>query len=338
MKCVQFESVGEPADVLQTVERDVSAPKHGEVRVRMLASPLNPSDLMFVRGTYGVTPALPQIPGFEGVGVVEESGGGLRGKLFMGKRVAVLNKSGGNWAEYAIVPADQVIPLSKSLSLEQAATFFVNPATAWIMTQEVLQVPPGAWLLQTAAGSSLGHMIIRLGKTLGFRTLNVVRNPDQASELEAAGATAVVVFDAARGSKEDFRAAVRKVLGDDPLQYAIDPVGGDTGSAVLQCLSHSARMLVFGTLSEQPIQISPRTLMTNNVKVEGFWLGNFMESKGLLFKLKLVRRITQLINDGVLASEIADRFSLDQVREAVQAVERPNRAGKSLIVMAPSSS
>ena len=92
-------------------------------------------------------------------------------------------------------------------------------------------------------------------------------------------------------------------------------------------------MLVFGTLSEQPIQISPRTLMTNNVQVEGFWLGNFMDTKGLLFKLKLVRRITRLINEGVLASEVTDRFSLDRVKEAVQSTERPNRVGKSLIVI-----
>ena len=144
MKCVQFETVGEPRDVLQVVERDLPAPQHGEVRVRMLASPVNPSDLMFVRGTYGVKPSLPQVPGFEGVGVVEESGGGLRGKIFRGKRVAVLNKSGGNWAAQTVVPADQVIPLSSSLSLEQAATFFVNPATVWIMTQEVLKIPSGA--------------------------------------------------------------------------------------------------------------------------------------------------------------------------------------------------
>ena len=127
MKCVQFKSTGEPRQVLKCVERDAPSPKHGEVLVRMLASPVNPSDLMFVRGVYGVEPHLPQSPGFEGVGIVEASGGGLRGKLFRSKRVAVLNRAGGNWSEYAVVPAAQVIPLSSRLSMEQAAHVFRKP-------------------------------------------------------------------------------------------------------------------------------------------------------------------------------------------------------------------
>ncbi|MCP4170051.1 MAG: alcohol dehydrogenase catalytic domain-containing protein, partial [Fuerstiella sp.] len=102
MKCEQFESTGEPGQVLQCVQRDRPSPQHGEVLVRMLASPVNPSDLMFIRGVYGLEPHLPQSPGFEGVGVVEASGGGLRGKLFRGKRVAVLNRAGGNWSEYTV--------------------------------------------------------------------------------------------------------------------------------------------------------------------------------------------------------------------------------------------
>ncbi len=333
MKCVQFDSVGAPAEVLKIAERDSPLPKHGEVRVRMLASPINPSDLMFVRGTYGIDPVLPQIPGFEGVGVVEESGGGLRGTFFRGKRVAVLNRSGGNWAEYAVVPADQVVPLSSSLSLEQAATFFVNPATAWIMTQEVLKVRKGAWLLQTAAASSLGRMVIRLGKHLGFRTLNVIRNAEQSGELEAAGATAVVAFDPDCDSIEKFHSVVHKVVGRDGLRYAIDPVGGETGSAVIKCLSHSAQMLLFGTLSEQPLNVLPRTLMANNVSVQGFWLGNFMDSKSLFFKLSLVRKITKLIQQGVLTTDVANKFTLDQIQDAVKSAEQRNRSGKALLVM-----
>ena len=149
---------------------------------------------MFVEGVYGRQPALPQVPGFEGVGIVEENGGGLRGRMFMGKRVAVLNQDGGNWAEQVVVPAKQVIPLSSRLSTQQAATFFVNPATAWVTTQEVLQIPKGAWLLQTAAASQLGRMIVRLGKQMGFRTLNVVRNKAQVELLKSQGADDVIVF------------------------------------------------------------------------------------------------------------------------------------------------
>ena len=332
MQQVVFETVGEPSQVLKTnTMSDLPSPGRGEVVVRMLASPINPSDLMFIRGIYGIKPSLPASPGFEGVGIVESSGGGLKGKLFTGKRVAVLNKQGGNWAGRVVVPDSQVIPLSSRLSVEQAATFFVNPATAWIMTQEVLKVPRGAWLLQTAAGSSLGRMIIQLGRHCGFRTINVVRREQQADELKSAGADEVITFDPRSQDAQYLQSAVHNIVGADGVGYAIDPVGGAVGSAVTGCLGQAGRMLVFGTLSDGPLQFSSRTLMTKSASVEGFWLGNFMNTVSLPFKLRLVRRITGLIQQGVLASNIAATYSLGQVCEAVVAAEDSSITGKVLL-------
>ena len=94
--------------------------------------------------------------------------------------MAVLNSNGGNWQENVVLPARQLVPLPDDIADEQAAMFFVNPATALAMTQHVLRVPPGAWLLQTAAASTLGRMVIRLGQHFGFRTINVVRRSEQA--------------------------------------------------------------------------------------------------------------------------------------------------------------
>ena len=110
----------------------------------MLASPINPSDLMYVSGQYGLKPRLPATPGFEGVGIVEATGGGLLGRLRKGKRVAVIYDRIGSWAEYTVTKARQVVPVPDDLGDEQAATFFVNPATAIIMTHDVLRVPSGA--------------------------------------------------------------------------------------------------------------------------------------------------------------------------------------------------
>jgi NADPH:quinone reductase-like Zn-dependent oxidoreductase len=311
MKCLLFEQTGNPADVLKLAERERPQPGNGEVLVRMLASPVNPSDLMFVEGAYGVDPQLPQVPGFEGVGVVESSGGGLRGRLMTGRRVAVLNRSGGNWAEFTVVPADQVIPLSGSLSVEQAATFFVNPATAWVMTQEVLQVSTGEWLLQTAAASSLGRMIIRLGKHLGFRTVNVVRRSSQVDELQRLGADQVVVFDDRSDGPEVLAERVHEATSAQPIRCAVDPVGGATGSGALQALGERGRLLVYGTLSEQPLNFSPRELMTRGAAVEGFWLGRYMQQQGLVKKLLLVRRLTKLIESGVLQTDNCYRIPLE---------------------------
>ena len=334
MKAVRFELTGHPDQVLQIIELEKPKPGPGEVLVRMLAAPVNPSDLMFVRGQYTVAAQCPATPGFEGVGIVEESGGGIRGRLFRGKRVVVLNRRGGNWADYAVVPADQIIPVSRSLSLEQAATFFVNPATAWVMTREVLQVPRGAWLLQTAAGSALGRMIIRLGRHCGFRTLNVVRREAQAAVLQKLGADHVEVFNGSESDAEHFRRHVADVVGRSGLKYAVDAVGGRIGSAVIQSLGAGGRMLAFGTLSGEPLQFSPRTLMTVGSQVEGFWLGNFMMQQGLLFKLRLVRRLTKLIQSGILRSDIAAGFSLDLIGDAVRSAEDSSRTGKTLLRIA----
>jgi NADPH:quinone reductase len=335
MKSIRFESLGEPSTVLRCVQTDPPVPKHGEVLVRMLASPVNPSDLMYVRGRYTTAPRLPASPGFEGVGIVESSGGGLRGRFFRGKRVVVLNRVGGNWSEYVVVPSHQVIPISAALPVEQAATFFVNPATAWVMTQEVLRVPPGGWLLQTAAASSLGRMIIRLGKHRGFRTFNVVRRESQVAALKALGADHVEVFDGPSGTVDALRQSIQQVTGMDGVLYAVDAVGGETASAVLSCLARKGHMLVYGTLSSAPMQFSPRTMMTVGSRLDGFWLGNFMTEVSLPFKLRLVRRITQLIQQGILATTIRGTYALDDVCTAVAEAERPDQEGKILIRMNP---
>src|SRR5687767_2421982 len=99
LKAVVFDRHGDPGQVLQVRDVPPAEPKFRQVRVRMLAAPINPSDLLTIEGRYGKLPSLPATPGFEGVGVVEASGGGILGALRKGKRVAVINSNGGTWAE-----------------------------------------------------------------------------------------------------------------------------------------------------------------------------------------------------------------------------------------------
>src|SRR5579875_3255851 len=107
MRAAVFEEFGEPTEVLRVCDVPDPHPGPGEVRVRMIMSPVNPSDLLVVRGRYGVLPPLPATPGFEGGGVVDEVGPGLLGRLVKGRRVVAINGAGGNWAEYAVIPAKQ---------------------------------------------------------------------------------------------------------------------------------------------------------------------------------------------------------------------------------------
>ncbi len=342
MKAAVFESTGAPESVLTIKDLPEPEPNHGQVKVQMLCCPVNPSDLMFVRGQYTLSADLPATPGFEGVGIVEAAGGGLRAKMMLGKRVSVLSRRGGNWAEKNVVSASQVIPFSNlltgRLSLEQQATFFVNPVTAFVMCRNILRVAAGEWLLQTAAGSVLGHMIIRLGKRYGFKTLCVVRREEQVAELKAAGADATIWFDPTEHSLDQFRAAVAAATGASTdhsvIHSAIDCVGGATGSAVVSVLGKRANMLAFGTLSGKPLEVPSRSLMTPGASISGFWLGNDMETLKLPAKLKLVRTVSGLIRENVLASTIGSSFSLDEVVPAVKAAELPGKDGKVLLNIA----
>jgi NADPH2:quinone reductase len=327
VKAVVFDRTGPPDEVLAVREVPTPAPGRGEVRVRMLASPVNPSDLLYVGGQYTVAPTLPATPGFEGVGVVESSGGGLLGRFLVGKRVVVMGSRTGNWAEFAVASAKQCIPVPADLTDEQAATFFINPATALAITRHVLSVPPGEWLLQTAAGSALGKMVIRLGREHGFRTLNVVRRREQVEELKALGADRVLC-DADGPLPEQ----VRKIVPDG-VRYALDPVGGATGSNVLLCLAPGGRLVVYGTLSGEPITVHPRFLIEGRT-VEGFWLGRWAKSRSLPQKLRLVRQIRRLIRSGVLTTEVAATYPLEQVTEAVRRAAAPGKGGKVLLSIA----
>jgi NADPH:quinone reductase-like Zn-dependent oxidoreductase len=310
VKRVVFDRFGPPAEVLR-IQDDVPAPQpgRGEVLVRMLASPINPSDLMYIAGKYGLKPTLPATPGFEGVGVVEATGGGLLGWLRKGKRVAVINDRIGNWAEYTVTKARQVVPVPDEMSDEQAASFFVNPATALVMAQDVLKVTRGAWLLQSAAGGELGKMVIRLGYKFAFRTINVVRRREQVEELKKLGADHVIVE-----SDGAIPEQVRKLVPDG-VRYAIDPVGGETGSQVIAALSQGGRCLLYGSLTDEPVSVHPRQLIGNDLRVEGFWLGAWAKQQGVLTMLKLFRRVRALMS----------------VSKAVEHASAPGKGGKVLL-------
>jgi NADPH:quinone reductase len=175
MKAVRFDHYGEPTDVLSVTEQPVPEPGPGEVRLKIKLSPVNPSDLLYVRGHYsGVAEHFPSGAGFESVSAIDALGPGVEG-LSVGQRVFAHNGRGGNWSEYAAVAAQTAWPVPDDLPDAQVASLMINPATAILMVRHVLAVPRGQWLLQSAAGSELGRMIIRLAKHDDIRTINVVR-------------------------------------------------------------------------------------------------------------------------------------------------------------------
>jgi NADPH:quinone reductase len=326
MKAIVFDQFGEPADVLKVRDMPTPTPGPGEVRVRMIASPVNPSELLVVRGRYGVLPHLPATPGFEGVGVVDQVGSGILGHLVKGKRVTVINGNGGNWAEYVVIPARQARPVAADIPDEQVASFFVNPATVLAMVRHVLAVPKGEWLLQSAAGSTLGRMIIKLGRHDGFKTLNVVRRREAIDELKALGGDAVIAT-----SVGPIEEQVGRLTAGAGVRFAVDPVGGATGTGLFRSLAADGRLLVYGSLANEPLQVDTRLMIAGKRVIEGFWLGHWMRDRSIPSALKLFHEIAGLIRGGVLATELGAAFPLDAIGDAVREAEVVGRRGKVLL-------
>ena len=160
----------------------------GEVLVRVAASPVNPSDLMFLEGRYAFKKELPAIPGIEGSGRVVAVGSGLLARRLANRRVACATKpmGGGAWAEYAIARAEQCLALPDRIDDEHGAMSLVNPLAAVGLMERIAALRSRSFV-STAAGSALGQMLRRIARTRQFEVINVVRRADQAERLRREG-------------------------------------------------------------------------------------------------------------------------------------------------------
>jgi NADPH2:quinone reductase len=323
MKSVRFGEFGNPSEVLRVEEVERPAPGAGQVLVRMRARPVNPSDLLTVQGLYGALPKLPATPGLEGMGEVAEVGEGVT-HLRAGQRVIPLGVV-GTWQEYLVAGAAQVIPVPDSVSDQTAAQFVVNPLTAWIMIEE-LGLRPGEWLLQTAAGSTLGRVVLQLARLRGFKTINVVRRRAQAEELKALGADEVISTD-----DEDVVERVKEITGREGLTKAIDAVGGETGGAVVRVLGRGGLLLVYGLLSMEPLPVDSGRMIFTTSTIRGFWLGEWFRSAPPERQQAVTAELLRLMATGEVVPPVEAEYPLSEVLAAIEHSVRPGRGGKVLL-------
>jgi NADPH:quinone reductase-like Zn-dependent oxidoreductase len=201
-----------------------------------------------------------------------------------------------------------------------------NSISALAMVHDVLRVRRGSRLLVTAAGSALGKDIVRLGRRDGFRTVCVVRSDANTAELLSLGAEAVIDT-----SRQDLVREVARLTNGQGVEFALDCVGGELASEVVRCLAAGGHLLVYGTLSDEPMRIRSRDLMMPNAKVTGFYLGNWIARQSPLRLLSVLRMVRKLSAEGVFRATVAEVFPLENVAEAVAAAMAPGRTGKILL-------
>jgi NADPH2:quinone reductase len=317
---------GRPSS-LQVETRPVPRPSQSQVLVRVTASPINPSDLLFVRGLYGVKKPLPTVPGFEGSGTVVASGG-VTGRLLVGRRVACLAPSDGDglWAEYAVVELPRCLPLRSHISDEQGASLFVNPFTAWALMERAREGGHAA-LAQTAGASALGRMLLALAKKAQVPMVHVVGRAEQVELLKTLGAEHVL-----SSHESGFEERLRQACQELKVSLAFDAVGGRLTGQLLQGMPDGSTVIVHGLLSEQECHIPPRELIFANKKVEGFWLERWGEQGSGREKLKASMAVPALVGRE-LETPVRARLPLESAGDALRIASTDRTAGKVLFIL-----
>lgn len=315
---------------LSIEDRPIPKLKSGQVLVKVHASPINPSDTLFIQGKYGFKKPTPVVPGFEGSGVVVASGGGILANRLLGKPVICANQAEGDglWAEYFVTSGLMAVPLQEGISLDQAATALVNPLTAWAIMDMAKRGKHRA-IVHTAAASALGKMLIRLQARFGVKVINVVRREEQVAMLKALGAEHVLNSTAA-----DFDDQLKRVCDAYKATLAFEAVTGELTGRVLSALSHGGRVKVYGTLSLEDCKVSPNDLIFQKKVVEGFWMSDWIAERNLIQTFLAFNSVQKFLKDE-LQSTVRARYSLEQFAEAIADYNTNMTEGK--VLLTPSS-
>ena len=335
MKALIFEKTGEPGEVLQIRDIPAPVPGPGTILVRVLLSPVHPADLHVMRGRFGRTPVLPTSPGIECVGVVERLGAGVD-EPKPGTRVVLLDVW-ATWCELVVAPAGRVIPVPDAVSDQDAAQAMINPVSAWVMTMVEHRLRPGEWLAQTAAGSTVGRLVLQLARSEGFRTLNLVRRPAQVSEIAELGGDQTLCT-----GDDDWPTQFTRAAESGRLERAIDCVGGRVGATVARGLQSGGKLLVYGALSshrqsdpaafEMPIFV-PRMIYSSTV-VQGWFLFRWLDLTPVVESSAVLRNVLDRLATGRLTLPPAKVYRVGDLSTALNQAESSDREGKPLIDMA----
>lgn len=322
MKALFFKQKGLAEDVLEFGDTSLPELLPGEVRVKVLASPINPADFMFIEKTYRVEPVYPQTAGFEGAGLVIDNGGDHR--FSINSLVAFRHKN--VWAEYVNIPANKLISLPKPMPVEKAAQLALNPRTAWALLEEV-DAKEGEWIILSAGSSALSKLIIQLAKRRNVNTLAIIREEGQQSRLFNLGASAVLFDNAV-----DLEAQIKHLAGEKKIAGFLDAVGGELATKVIKSLSVNSRVILYGLFSDQPVTYYNSDIIFKNLIIKGFGIDVWLQSKSIAELEATWSKLINVIIHPDFEMEVAAKYSLEAYKKAI-ADSKSAKGGKVLFWM-----
>jgi NADPH:quinone reductase len=321
MKAIRIQQHGGP-EVLKIEEVALPIPGEDQAVVRLEAIGVNFIDVYHRTGLYKVS--LPFTPGMEAAGIVEATGKNVA-EPRPGDRVAYAMAI-GSYAEFALVPAWQLVKLPNKVDSRLAAAVMLQGMTAHYLTQTTYPIKSGDSVLLHAAAGGVGLLAIQMAKKSGARVIATVSTEDKARLVRETGADEVILY-----TQKDFEAEVKSLTGGKGVQVVYDSVGKTTFEKSVNCLASRGMLVLFGQSSGPVPPFDP----------------SLLASKGSLFltrpsliqyastRQELLRRASEVLSwvaSGDLKVRSEKTFPLAQAAEAHRQLEGRLTTGKVLLI------
>ena len=320
MKAIQILETGGP-EVLQLADLPIPHPGPGQVLIRIEATGVNFIEVYFRKGQYKAS--FPLTPGSEASGTVEELGPGVQG-FTAGDLVASVSVM-GSYAEYALVPAAQLVKVPAGLTPEQAAAAMLQGMTAHYLAYSTFPLKAGDTALVHAGAGGVGLLLTQLAARIGARVITTVSTAAKAELSLEAGASDVILY-----TEQDFEAEVKNLTGGKGVDVVYDSVGKTTFDKSLNCLKPRGLLALFGGSSGA---VPPFDLIQLSGK------GSLYVTRPTLWhylatRAELELRAGEILGwaaSGQLKLRTEHIFPLAEAAQAQTALESRNTTGKILL-------
>ncbi|XP_059626713.1 enoyl-[acyl-carrier-protein] reductase, mitochondrial [Cornus florida] len=299
---VVYENQGPPDAVVRVIEVPPVEIKEKDVCVKMLAAPINPSDINRIEGVYPVRPQVPAVGGYEGVGEVHSLGSAVTG-LAPGDWVIPSPPSFGTWQTYIVKEQSVWHKIDKSTPMEYAATATVNPLSALRMLEDFGNLKAGDSIVQNGATSIVGQCIIQLAHTRGIHSINIIR--DRAGSEEVKEKLKKLGADEVYTESQLEVKNVKSLLTSVPEPaVGYNCVGGNSASLVLKFLRQGGTMVTYGGMSKKPVTVPTSAFIFKDLSLRGFWLQKWMSSDKAMECRNMIDYILGVAREGKLTYEM----------------------------------
>ncbi len=326
MRAVWYEATGTAGSVLRYGVLDNPQPGPGEVRVRIRASGVNPSDVKARSGARGPIPFARVIPHSDGAGEIDAIGAGVD-QSRLNSRVWLWNaawkRANGTWAEYVCVPANQAVPLPQNASWEAGACLGIPASTAAHAVFADGDVS-GQTVLVTGGAGAVGHYAIQLARWGGARVIATVSSDEKAQIAQAAGAHAVVNYRTA-----DTAAAVLEAAGGARVNRIVEVEFGGNLAVSQAVLAPGGVIAAYGSMADPTPQILFYPLMFNHITLRMMLVYALTTPE----RDNVISRLTSALESGALQHAIGARFALDETAKAHEVVESGTLIGNAVVLV-----